>query len=1424
VFQSARDNNGSTIAAGSTLFRAIPFNLPAQGAVGVVADTSASTEGIAPLSLQGFDGGWLNQPQQRTLRYTPDNWVGFEADETKVPNIGMLTIPGDMSFELWCRPQRAAEDDLQPFQRLLTFSRTPAGGGDPVRYLAALNDCPSLQIAADTIVRKSFTSDQGTFYLWFSPTGAAGSKASAGVVGSIATVGVVQSLLPVRIDQNGRLNVSFALDPAQAPIVSQQEIIVGSWHQVAVSYTSAVALNQGQLDYTFHVRFYLDGVSQGTAVYTTTRRPSENRIALATMVIGDIDKSAALPMLVNEAAFFGDILSADAIEQYAQQRIPDNTEDLIFKWMLIEGDGNAAVNSAVTGALFDADISPIANWKRDGLYSRPVLGHGRDVAVLSDDPIIHGWSHLALVHQEGYAIALNGREYGDAGRDDSLNLGESFSLEAWVALSDSARVLPQTLLAKGNDYALAIDGNGRPSFSVRVTIDDNEQTLSVAGPNAIAPNVPTYLAATFEIVSVQVGDQQQGFTQQYEAHLALYANGQRVASGMRNGNDYIRYADPVQRVMSKSSFNLGRSPLLGGSAYLRGQLADPRVWSRRLLATEVAQVYYTHRLPANADGLVSWWHFGETGGRTAFDGQGDNNVALTRGDMRRLFSATASNDCYVNGVRAARVHYLDSANAVGGYGTVENFAFARVAGALPNGFHGQLAEVRIWDTQLTGEQIADSMHRPLAGHEPHLRGYWNFANGSGHVVEDRTGRGNSGRLYGLADNLPKWQTSTAPLSNEAPQVLNVFGGVPTYAQRDIGATPSVIEYADLQRDAYGQLFSVMKRAYASVFEQKLSLVAGYKIDDLDTVYLGQAQSRPTLVGYIEGAPPVPSENQTMPYWRGGYAELNHYAGASTVAFTEADNTLYAYNASRDVADTHAFSMKGGLYGGGQYSASAGIGVEAETPVMAFETHLGPQGSFQLTEHRSHGIGVQSGTNQTFATAFEPGGSWEPGTDPKDWINPVVGRRFVPNNTGVALVKSLTVDIYASILRSTGTMFKMSMVPNTEIPVDVNLIDFPIDPTYIKNGTLDGKVGLRNDPSYPSADRKRGSYFKPLEAYAIKRRIERDTARLEAYYQQYDPASYAGKLKSNSSFENYRDTIRQTTAYDWSQHLSKRSIVNTYVWTAGGGRYADQTQAMNVYTEQHGALSSTQWGLGAVGDIQMGFPFGFYLDFDYLYTSATEVNVTKSKEEGANFDLSAMISPESYLYAPILDGDNVTFPASPTEGKVDGYRYQAFMLAPDVEHATDFFSQVIDPNWLNNSKDASAAALREATSVNVGPWRVMYRVTYVSRIPSRFQPVPAETMAPDLHPPANLDYNALLLQLVRSRIDTQTPTSLQIGTAINAVIGTPDAPGPLKDSLPWWPQFLADSTEFGLPAAAILRTLREDLLQYTIADYAARAGA
>ena len=43
------------------------------------------------------------------------------------------------------------------------------------------------------------------------------------------------------------------------------------------------------------------------------------------------------------------------------------------------------------------------------------------------------------------------------------------------------------------------------------------------------------------------------------------------------------------------------------------------------------------------------------------------------------------------------------------------------------------------------------------------------------------------------------------------------------------------------------------------------------------------------------------------------------------------------------------------------------------------------------------------------------------------------------------------------------------------------------------------------------------------------------------------------------------------------------------------------------------------------------------------------------------------------------------------GKVKGYRFMSFYLAPRLDHFDEFFNQVIDPDWLQGSRDPDAAA-------------------------------------------------------------------------------------------------------------------------------------
>lgn len=98
-----------------------------------------------------------------------------------------------------------------------------------------------------------------------------------------------------------------------------------------------------------------------------------------------------------------------------------------------------------------------------------------------------------------------------------------------------------------------------------------------------------------------------------------------------------------------------------------------------------------------------------------------------------------------------------------------------------------------------------------------------------------------------------------------------------------------------------------------------------------------------------------------------------------------------------------------------------------------------------------------------------------------------------------------------------------MRPNPDIPEDWNILHFPINPRYTKQGTLDGKIGKDADINYPGALEYStdSSDFKPKEAYALRDRIQKEETGLMTYYEQFNaqnkgrrgtfPSAGAGEL-------------------------------------------------------------------------------------------------------------------------------------------------------------------------------------------------------------------------------------------------------------------------------------------------------------------------
>ncbi|NES87269.1 MAG: hypothetical protein F6K10_41430 [Moorea sp. SIO2B7] len=488
------------------------------------------------------------------------------------------------------------------------------------------------------------------------------------------------------------------------------------------------------------------------------------------------------------------------------------------------------------------------------------------------------------------------------------------------------------------------------------------------------------------------------------------------------------------------------------------------------------------------------------------------------------------------------------------------------------------------------------------------------------------------------------------------------------------------------------------------------------------------------MGYLEGPPPVPGEN--FPISKGsGSLRWN------SVSFKQAEKISYNYSTSKEsgwnVAVNHETKLGVAL---DTIIAPLGIGVSIKGKAgFSAKSNWETSGS----RSQSYALGTSVNTSREFnarLTGYDDGTS-----DPE--------RYYKLGNTGYALVKSKTADIYLLRLAHNNALVSISWQPNPDIPEDVNIIPFPINPLYTKQGTLDGKFRDKTDNHYPQAHGAYGqySYFKPRDAYKLKKQIEREKMELKAYFQDsfnvaktnahFQAAAAttgvaqlmpAGAAFLTSTFNQILGQVATQVGYnntdlkeDIAKMGSQRNLVNTYVWTIEGGFYAESTEV--AQTQQETYANTTSLSLG--GDL------GFYIDMESpthlvhnsLFSSGSSFTLTKSKtKESSNsfgLDLSVRIptSPR-YKYAGI-DGRTLT-KGLIKPGTVDAYRFMSFYLEPKGKNFIDLYSKVIDPIWLDESPDPNTQALRQARG-NIDKakpcWRIMHRVTYVSRILPEFQP-------------------------------------------------------------------------------------------------------
>lgn len=1022
--------------------------------------------------------------------------------------------------------------------------------------------------------------------------------------------------------------------------------------------------------------------------------------------------------------------------------------------------------------------------------------------------------------------------------------------------------------------------NDEPGL-VRYVVFDSEEG---SGSRTVIDRVS---GDTFPIIADQSDRKIRWHAQPKSGRVTLFADGLTISSTSVAGpnNTMARTSTPL---------TMGRRAHVapGGSVNeLAGSLDEVRIWGACRSGPQL-DYFRQNPLPAVAQqpNLVAYWKFDKVGNATIEDVAGGHTAKIKGLEFVRTAGADALWEPSVFG--ADWTIHIDGAPVL-----LEPRAVLNAMPANPPPAQGlnvgcgtqlfascinaYLNELQIWARARLPEEIFATRNQPeVPGDE--LMGYYRCNDGAGNRASDLSGHDADLELCfkdsatSMAHAWVAWERGTgelkvpAPVRDEALFVINVSNGYayPEAKNLSIAGSPSVVDDPVSGTRVYGWCSADPQEAGA------LSLSAELPLAATELVYLGQIQYRPQLVGYIEGAPPVPSENLTVDtsgtpdrYVNTSSTKLSLSSGtAVTTNFGAGFDINIGSSSSSGLAfETKSLSQLGTFAGAavGGYTGFSATTADS-TSSVALNLAVSADTSFAYTFEE----GLSMSKAQTYGANLA--GSWENMCYQiaGDVANPfqIAGLRlYRPNNMGTAVVKSRTADLYALRSSRTKAMLGYKAVALPEIPEDINIINFKLNPRYVHNGSLDGYIGFDHDRYYRdmSVGRK-GSYFKPEQAYRLKRTIEREAQRAAADDSQQTPNGAA----------------------QYSNQLSSLGLVNTYVWTADSGTYAEEQSAASSYSEQYsgGGELSGMAGYGASSTIALGWGIlsGTDISLDRAVNAALQLRYSHVKENTRALTLSSVVNTEGFLnrvatfadwsqsdldteavkaalnastpiptddsgnslyaafakqgisltemnrieviasnsqwrlsdlyvvYDIALSGATFTFTyvpagsansqyvvnydygAPPCPGKVRGYRYMSMYLAADKDNFDALFAegedQLIDPQWLA-SDDPDAVALRQAKQQKNAAWRVLHRVTYVSRVPPTATDwvaaqAPADSLAiasPPLRPDDHsIHHNAVLIQQVIAGLpDAQVEAARQLdlhelqlkGVDMKAVAGT-----------------------------------------------------
>lgn len=719
--------------------------------------------------------------------------------------------------------------------------------------------------------------------------------------------------------------------------------------------------------------------------------------------------------------------------------------------------------------------------------------------------------------------------------------------------------------------------------------------------------------------------------------IRFYING-KLQKTLDNNGKIQKKIDNITSPLKESSANLWF-----GKDSFNQSWDDFRIWNTPRSVGQI-NYYKEHRLQKIDEqiDLVAWWPMNEGKGRLIADVKADHKGIIKGGryqetpeEITGLWIPTpfgAEFTFYINGQLTPNVGDVKK----------EKWVAPEVQNQLVVGakYRGRINELRIWKSQRTAQQIKGSLFNSISGKDDGLVAYYPFDTGSGNRVVDRT---QNGFDLDVSDRTVEWTWPTneekkgrltnpmVPISENHPEVVELSNEVHTQASLDTilikDSAPDSMEIGNQRAFAY--LTEVSEQDSEQGITEA-NLITDSNVGEVEMLFISQVRFDPTLIGYIEGAPPVPAENLSVD----SPNDPNKYVGGSSVKLTEADTVTHLYSGSKE----KGFDMSV------DYNVGGKIEIGASDFSLAFRNKI---------DHSLGWINESSTANtltKTQTNQLDLSGSWINNTHDISQVKAAQpaklheqpDRLYIPNNMGHALVRSKTADLFAVRLKRTGATLGYQMIPNPDSSEDFDSIMFKIKPTYIKNGSLDGRIGFDIDKDYKKlitkASGKKGSFFKPQETFALQRKIEREQQELQNYFDQFN-ASSEGR-KADSSFAKIDKAVLFQD--EQQKRLSRKNLVNSYVWTADGGLFTEEVQFSASRTETMGGTYSfsSLAGFSAKGQALAG-PFGIKIGptfgIDALFGGHINTKISKSETIGLDFSIDSVATGEDFLnrMAPAL---------------------------------------------------------------------------------------------------------------------------------------------------------------------------------------------